>query len=225
MHRIGRTPGVDIIVARDGAGVVAYRRQIMRSLRYTVTSLAISLLIGQALVGCVASGRPNARAPASPPHEGPSSLGWLQGTCLASADATLTPGTPVRVVRLGRPQRVVAVKVEGPARSTLQCKPMLDGRSGLVDLAPAHYYEVNEWSDDPSEMAIGVIGGDARVEIRDGRALVDVNGDGSEALVAACATSEGIRFEVRPAEPRRNAAGAVWTGYYHLDYESEPTCP
>ena len=139
------------------------------------------------------------------------------------ADPELAPGTPVQVVRLDYPQRVVAAGIEGPAMSQLECKPMLEGREGFIGSLPAHYYTMTEWSDDDAEMAVGVVGDAPAISIADGRARIDLNGDGAQEVFTVCATSEGIRFGLWFGEPYRG--DPIWIGYYYLGYDLEPTCP
>jgi hypothetical protein len=143
--------------------------------------------------------------------------------CLAVADPDLAPGTPVQIVRLAQPQRIVAADIEAPATSALECKPMLEEREGLVDSRPAHYYTVTQWSDDPAEMAVGVVGDPTALNVVDGRARIDLNGDGEQEVFAVCATSDGIRFGLWTAEPYRG--DPIWSGYYYLGYDLEPSCP
>jgi hypothetical protein len=187
-----------------------------------VVTRSLVVLVAGALLATCASGDGAAPVVMRGTRPAPQ-VGWLQGACLAIADPELAGGTPVQVVRLERPQRVVAATVKGRATSAQDCKPMLEGRKGLVDSRQAHFYTVTPWSDDNAEMAIGVIGAADRISIANGRAQIDLNGDGTQEIFGVCATSESIRFGLWPSQ--RFDDNAVWTGTYELDYDLQPSCP
>lgn len=150
-------------------------------------------------------------------------IGWLSGACLATLESGLPTGTPVQVVRLEQPQQVVSATVQAPARSAQDCQAIHEGRRGLVDGQPVRYYRMTSWSDDPAEMAIGVIGATPGIIVADGLAHLDVAGDKRRAVFGVCTTSESILFGLWP--DGRIGRDAVWSGTYQLDYDLQPSCP
>src|SRR4051794_34172693 len=107
----------------------------MRRTGPTMDGRALVLLLAGISCGC--RGRENAPAPppqaASPSSAAPSAaplemrLGWVTGSCLATSNRSLAPGSLITVISLDDKRPIVAARIGGTA-SDATCPPLLPDR-------------------------------------------------------------------------------------------------
>lgn len=188
-------------------------------MRLTGHTTAADTLIAIALasvLGC--GGEPGGSQPAAA-NDAPlaSRVGWVNGSCLAIADANIPPDTTIAIVSLDEDARpVVEARVAASTTSSELCAALLDDRRASNVNKGWTFYEVR--SSRKIDFGIGVTGNAPRV---DGR--LDLTGDGAAETFTQCSTSEGISFAVWSGKPF--AGTPLWSGYYYLGYDVEPTCP
>lgn len=149
-------------------------------------------------------------------------IGWLHGSCLAIENDALAQGTRLDVVVLGEPQRVETARVVGPTTSFEQCHALIEGRRSVNVAAGYSFYALESSGDIELDMSIALVAGDVGIAVAEELARADVNEDGVDDYFTACSTSEGVRFSVKSGRP--GDGEALWSGYYFLDYDLEPTC-
>jgi len=99
----------------------------------------------------------------------------------------------------------------------------MQGRAAVNAKPGMFFYTLATGSIDSADMGFGIVAPPANPKVVNGLARVDLDQNGHSEVFASCATTEGIKFPVwteraYQGEPR-------WSGYYYLDYESQPTCP
>ncbi len=123
-------------------------------------------------------------------------------------------GTAVQVVRLSSPQTVAEARV-------LAGRACLDGAAGPVQ-GRLVALDLGEVALEAGEVAIGVVDPPRPVEVHEGQAGVELEGDGVPLRFRACTAAEGLHLTAwsgKPLEgPRR------WHAYHYLGYDVEPTC-
>ena len=179
-----------------------------------------------ALCGCTRMGTDSAPPPPPPPAPTPSSvqqsaeplemrLGWVTKACLATANKSLAPGSPITVVSLDDKAPIITGRINGRTTSDETC-PALKPDRRKPNESKWSFYELMLSS--PIDLGIGVIG-----EAKAVSGGLDLNGDGVPEKFTQCASSEGVWFRVwgGPA----NQGTPLWSGYYYLGYDTEVTCP
>jgi hypothetical protein len=144
-------------------------------------------------------------------------LGWTDDACLAIANPALAVDTPIVVVSLdAKPPALVDGRIVASTDSSEICAPLRDERRAANMVAGAAFYEV--MLSDTVKSGIAVVGTAKRV----GGGL-DVDGDGRSEIFTQCVTSEGVSYQVWRDVAYQGKA--LWSGYYYLGYDTEPTCP
>jgi len=142
-------------------------------------------------------------------------LGWVAGSCLATANKTLTAGSTVTVVSMDAKSTIVDGRVIGGATPDATCPALNQDRRKQNE---------SKWSIYALKLAatvdlgIGVIG-DTNVM----QGGIDLTGDGTPEIFTHCATSEGVSFRVWRGTPYQGLP--LWSGYYYLGYDVEANCP
>ena len=142
-------------------------------------------------------------------------VGWVTGSCLATANKTLTAGSKLTVVSMDDRSTIVDGRVLGGATSDETCPPLLQDRRKQNE-SKWSFYEVK--LDAAVDLGIGVTG-DTNV-VQGG---IDVTGDGKPEAFTQCATSEGVSFRIWSGTPYKGLP--LWSGYYYLGYDTEANCP
>jgi hypothetical protein len=185
--------------------------------------LLAAALVLATLMGCGHHpAKPAAPAP-PPPFRWESHVGWLHGPCMAIADATLAPGTPVTLVLLDEPQSVVAAQIGERTTSGEGCWPLLEGRRTVNTQNGATFYRIVVPAKTRVRLAIGVLEPRAPVTVAAGAAEADLDADGQPETFTECSTTEGVRYGVWTGVPYRGVSR--WSGYYFMDYDQAANCP
>ena len=144
-------------------------------------------------------------------------VGWIDSNCLAIDNKTIQEGTPMTVVAFGDNESIVEAKVVRPTQSAALCPPLhVDRRA--INSKNSSFYEILPTDGRKVELGIGLIGNVSRV----GSGL-DADGNGNADHFTHCTTSEGISFGIWSDVPYNGKA--LWSGYYYLVYDVDPTCP
>ena len=142
-------------------------------------------------------------------------LGWVTGSCLATANKSLTQGSPITVVSLDEKAAIVGGSVVGGTASEATCPALLRDRR-KVNESKWSFYELKLAAQ--VDLGIGVTGDTKAVA-----GGLDLNGDGAPEKFTQCASSEGVWFRVWSGPAYQG--NPIWSGYYYLAYDTEVTCP
>ena len=142
-------------------------------------------------------------------------VGWVTGSCLATANKTLTAGSTVTVVSMDDKSTIVDGRVIGGATSDATCPALLQDRRKQNE-SKWSFYELKLAA--AVDLGIGVAG-DTNV-VQGG---IDLTGDGTPEKFTQCSTSEGVSFRVWGGTPYQGLP--LWSGYYYLGYDVEANCP
>jgi hypothetical protein len=179
---------------------------------------SVLILLGIAAVSC---GRRELKL-APGPFIFSDRIGWMQGPCLAIANANLKPGTPVSVVIAAQPQKIVAARVQEQTTSAATCPALTEERAAGIK-AGTVFYALEGGGISRSDMALGIVNAPATPTIVDGQAKVDLDQDGRSEVFTSCASSEGINFAVWSGNPYEG--DSRWSEYYYVGYDLVPNCP
>jgi hypothetical protein len=142
-------------------------------------------------------------------------VGWVTGSCLATANEALAAGTPIAVVSLADEASVVDGRVLGRTTSEAACPALMQERRKINE-SKWSFYELALPA--AVDLGIAVTGGS---QLAPGR--IDLTGDGIPEQFTQCATSEGVSFRVWGGTPYQGVP--IWSGYYYLGYDVEANCP
>jgi hypothetical protein len=144
-------------------------------------------------------------------------VGWIDSNCLATENKRLEEGMTMTVVVFGDTESIAEVRIMGATQSAALCPPLHDDRRA-INSKSLSFYEIAPQDGRKIELGIGLIGNVSRVGTG-----IDMNGDGKPDQFTHCATSEGISFGIWNDTPYKGKA--MWSGYYYLGYDVDPTCP
>src|SRR6188768_377302 len=83
-------------------------------------------------------------------------IGWLHGPCLAIADANLKAGTPVTLVVMGEPPKILNAAVQESTASAATCPALADERAAMSKPGNT-FYSLQGRTISPTDMAIAII--------------------------------------------------------------------
>jgi hypothetical protein len=144
-------------------------------------------------------------------------VGWIDSNCLAIDNKMLQEGMPITVVAFGDSESIVDAKIVRPTQSAALCPPLHEDRRA-INSKNSSFYEILPADGRKVELGIGLIGNVSRA----GSGL-DADGNGKVDHFTHCTTSEGISFGIWSDAPYKGKA--LWSGYYYLGYDVDPTCP
>jgi hypothetical protein len=124
------------------------------------------------------------------------------------------PGTAVQVVRLSSPQTVAAARV-------VVWRTCFDGKGGPVQ-GRRVALDLGEVALEAGEVAIGVVDPPRPVEVHEGHAVVELEGDGVPLRFRACRSAEGLHLTAWSGKPLESTRH--WHAYHFRGREAEPTC-
>lgn len=130
--------------------------------------------------------------------------------CLSIQAANLPRGTPVYVVTLDYPQRVLSSSVT--AQRTTGCE------FGLEPSYRSYGLNTDGWGFSYLDLAIGLIGVKERPRHSGSLVVAPFGGRGEGTTFRHCTSSEGLHVTAWQGSER------IWHVYYYLGYDTEPTC-
>jgi hypothetical protein len=146
-------------------------------------------------------------------------IGWLQGNCLAINNEHLRAGTKIVLVSLAGSPKVSLAEVRQKTDNAGTCAALKADRRDINIQNVKGFYDITSKS--PIDLAIGIVVKNKKIRRLD--AYLDVNGDGRKDTFDSCYTSEGIQFTIWDGDASKSKK--LWTDYYYLGYDMEPTCP
>jgi hypothetical protein len=188
----------------------------------SVLRTAISILI-VAVVACGRVSEPAQDLATSLAFPFAERIGWLHGSCLAIAKPDLVGGTPVALVITGEPQKLQQARIGERTDSPDKCQALIHGRAAVNAKAGTFFYALETGSIGPTDMGFAIVVPPVNPEVVNGLVRVDLDRNGHSEVFSSCATSEGINFAVWTEMAYQGEP--LWSAYYYLDYETEPTCP
>src|SRR5262245_29563218 len=120
-------------------------------------------------------------------------VGWVAGSCVATANNNLTAGSPITVGSLDEMSYIVDGRIVGRATSGETCPALLQDRRKQNE-ARWSFYELKLSA--AVDLGIGVTGSPTFVQ-----GGIDLTGDGAPEKFTRCSTSEGVSFRVWAGTP------------------------
>ena len=150
-------------------------------------------------------------------------MGWVHGNCLAIKNNTLRKGAQVALVSLDGKQAVSIVQIDAPVSVESACPALLENRAQPNKMDGRVFYRLNFSQPDANQLAIAILadGMSKRSDIMTFNK--DLDGDGVSEVVSTCDTSEGVEFSLWSGAA--NTGKLLWSDYYYLGYDLQPTCP
>jgi len=130
-------------------------------------------------------------------------VGWYAGPCLVS-ESQLNTAQKIKLMDADAASSYVVTV--SPQNSDYHCNPIKLSRKNTGQSETRYFYALNS----PYPISMGVAF-DAQKEALDNE---KVNG-----VVETCVSAEGVFIYVLS-----NATRVLWKEYYHLGYDTEPTC-
>lgn len=151
------------------------------------------------------------------------SIGWIHGTCLAIRNGKLKPGATVQIVQLSNPQKIFNAKLMGIVDSNSQCLALLSNRAKINKQDGRYFYNLDFNKESQNIMSVGLIGPALKAKNVNHTVELDLNDDGIREHVSMCLTNEGVQFYISSYHVFDEKA--LWSDYYYLGYDNQPTCP
>ena len=194
-------------------------REFQRSKKFLVA--VILLIVATAACGPGSGPTPRSTNRELPPLD--RRTGWFHGPCLAISDPNLTRGTTVDLVVMGEPQSVRQGKVGAPIGSADSCAPLIQGRRSQNAKLGTSFYGLEGTEVTATDMGIGLVAPPQKLIVVNGLVQTDLNSDGRLEVFSSCATTEGVKFTISTEKAYQGAP--LWSKYYYLGYDMNPTCP
>lgn len=153
-------------------------------------------------------------------------IGWVDGLCLAISNANLAVGSPLTLIVASEPrgpQRVEQARIKGRTNSPEACDALKPGRAEVNAREGTSFYALEGRGIGSTDIGVGIVAPPAAPHVVNGLARVDLDQNGQSEVFSTCATIEGISFGVWTGKAYQGKP--LWSGYYYLNYDTEPTCP
>jgi len=152
------------------------------------------------------------------------SVGWLQGPCLAIENDSIKPGSHLVLVLFKEKPELGEAIVE--SKTNENCPALNPDRASINRKKGMTFYLLKSSDIEASTIAIALLT-DRKIStlrsVSPTSAQLDINGDGQAEEVNNCVTSEGIKFFIWPGKAYTGTP--LWEDYYYLGYDLKPTCP
>ncbi|MBI1424883.1 MAG: hypothetical protein GC149_15660 [Gammaproteobacteria bacterium] len=152
------------------------------------------------------------------------SVGWLQGPCLAIENDSIKPGSRLVLVLFKDKPALGEAFVE--SKTNANCPALNQDRESINRKKGMTFYSLKSSDIEANTIAIAVLT-DRKISalkpVSSTSAQLDINGDGRAEEVNNCVTSEGIKFFIWPEKAYSDTP--LWEDYYYLGYDLKPTCP
>jgi hypothetical protein len=180
------------------------------------------------LSGCERSSAPDTASPAAAnqpatPARLDQHIGWIHGACLAIKNSQIQPGTEIQIILLSKPQRVLDARVTGTALTSSECFALQSDRAEINKQDSRYFYRLDTHQAPANAMAIGLVSKTIKASLQGQFAELDLNHDGIAEHAGSCLTSEGVQFYITAGTTFDSKA--LWSDYYYLGYDNQPTCP
>ena len=150
-------------------------------------------------------------------------MGWVHGNCLAIKNNTLRKGTQVVLVSLGGKQAIFTAQVDAPARVESDCPALGENRAQPNKMDGRMFYQLNFPQSATHQLVIAILADSLPMRSDIMIFNQDLDGDGVSEVVSTCDTSEGVEFSLWSGAV--NTGKLLWSDYYYLGYDLQPTCP
>jgi len=135
------------------------------------------------------------------------------GVCLAIANTRLAPNTGLSLVTPTQPQAVAEGVIAGAGPAC----------PGVVDPGMSNYTVRIQQGKVEDDLVLIALLDSSKISIADhGAILVDLGSGSGPSAFRSCTSAEGVYVSVWSGKPLESAR--LWRGYYHLDYDAEPSC-
>jgi hypothetical protein len=152
------------------------------------------------------------------------SVGWLQGPCLAIENDSIKPGS--RLVLVLFKEKPVLGEAIVESKTNENCPALNQDRASINRKKGRTFYSLTSSGIEANTIAIALLT-DRKLStlksVSPASAQLDINGDGQTEEVNNCVTSEGIKFFIWPGNAYTGTP--LWEDYYYLGYDLKPTCP
>ena len=149
-------------------------------------------------------------------------MGWAHGNCLAIKNSTLRKGTLVALVSLDGKQAISTAQIDASVRVESNCPALSENRAQPNKTDGRVFYQLNFPQSGADQLAIAILADS--LPMHSDRMIFnkDLDGDGIIEVVNTCDTSEGIEFSLWSGAV--NTGKLLWSDYYYLGYDLQPTC-
>lgn len=150
-------------------------------------------------------------------------MGWVHGNCLAIKNSTLHKGTQIALVSLDGKQAIYTAQIDAPMSVGLDCPALSESRAQPNKMDGRVFYQLNFPKSGADQLAIAILADNLPMRSDIMTFNKDLDGDGRSEVVSTCDSSEGIEFSLWSGAA--NAGKLLWSDYYYLGYDLQPTCP
>ena len=150
-------------------------------------------------------------------------MGWVHGNCLAIKNSTLRKGTQIALISLDGKQAIYTAQIDTPASVESDCPALSENRAQPNKMDGRVFYQLNFPQSGADQLAIAILADSLPMRSDIMTFNKDLDGDGIIEVVNTCDTSEGIEFSLWSGAV--NTGKLLWSDYYYLGYDLQPTCP
>jgi hypothetical protein len=133
------------------------------------------------------------------------------------------PGTKITLIKFTEPQSILETELQGKGSAESGCFALFEDRIAMNQKKQRSFYSVALPESETNMMAIGIVGQDNTVSIKDRKATADLNADGAPEVFSSCQSSEGMKFFVWSEKAYQGSP--LWSDYYYLGYDMQADCP
>lgn len=148
--------------------------------------------------------------------------GWIHGNCLA-IKRELESGEKVTVVILGPKAMLQETKVASEATAESGCFALFDDKREINQAEDRRFYLLDKLENNSDFLAIGMVDVHGSIKMVGNVIDSDLDADSKKEVYSSCETSEGINFSVWAEKVNKDVP--LWSDYYYLGYDLQPTCP
>ena len=133
--------------------------------------------------------------------------------CLTILNSTLRENQPLKLVILGKKQKVIEKKIGKKLKTTC---------STTTETPPDASFYAFPVGKEHFEPAIAIVGFIGDFKVVKGKLRADLNGDGTAESFRSCTSTEGLHLTVWAGEALKSKR--LWHEYYYLGYDVVPSC-
>lgn len=133
--------------------------------------------------------------------------------CLTIPNRSLRDNQPIKLVILGKPQKVIEKRIVKKLKTTCS------RNTETPQDASFYAFPAGKEHFDP---AIAVVGFSGEFRVVKGKVRGDLNGDGTSESFRSCSSNEGLHLTVWAGEALKTKR--LWHEYYYLGFDVQPSC-